>query len=409
MITPRTAEITMTNSSRRTAWVYLCKARPQKSGGGLGVAYNHLSAIHGKSAPDASIDAFLLCGCQLTHLPADSQQPFDDFIEGLEPGLKPGPRLLIRQVLMIRSLARRYRKVIVLSFTPFYFWPFVKVGLGGRVFCIHSEHSKGGRHHELAEEKGEFGFKEKFVRAAVWANFIFADCAVFPSAGSIFLFQDMNPRLSARVGRMSRVVHNGVEPVDLPSESERTSEDGSLRIVSIAHHVREKGLNTVLDTLASPELADIPWKFVNFGSHSGMTPELAAQSVLLGIDDRVELAGLKPQREVRETLVPATAFLHLPVVVVFDLSLLEAMMCGTPVITTPLPGNIEALGSDYPFYAETAAEAARKLRRILDNPAEAEQTGAALRTRAQELFTRQAMAGRYESLLLECSVEHAVI
>lgn len=387
-------------SAEKTAWIYLCKAKPLRAGGGLGVAYNYLSAIHGKEPHGENIDSFLLCGCQLTPLPAEVSQDFDEFIDDLNPGMEPGARQFFQQALTIRHLAARYRKVVILAFTPFYFWPVVRVGLGGRVVCIHSEHSKGGRHHELAEERGHFGLKEQVVRAAVWMNFLFADRAVFPSAGSVSLFQEMNPRLAKRAGRMSCVVHNGVELVGLP---ETMHPRATPHIVSIAHHVREKGLDAVLDTLSSPELAHIPWRFINYGSPSTLTDELTAQAALLGISDHVEFAGLKPQREVRDSLITAAVFLHLPVIVVFDLSLLEAMMCGTPVITAPLPGNKEALGDDYPYYAQTPAEAARLLLQVLADPADAANTGAALRARAEERFTRKAMADRYLCLMQQSS------
>jgi glycosyltransferase involved in cell wall biosynthesis len=386
-----------------TAWVYLCKAKPLKAGGGLGVAYNHLDAIHGRAAQEPGVDSYLLCGCQLTELPCEAGRSFDAFVEALEPGMKPGFSMFFQQALMIRQLAKRYRRVVVLSFTPFYFWPLAKAGLNDRVVCIHSEHSKGGRHFELAEERGRFGIKEWMVRAAVWVNFLSADHAVFPSAGSVALFQEMNPHLAARVGRMAKVVHNGVEPVTLPEDAGCTG-GSSLRIVSIAHHVREKGLNAVLQTLASPAVKDLPWTFVNYGSHSAMTPELQSRARTLEIAGRVEFAGLKPQAEVRQALIAASAFLHLPVIVVFDLSLLEAMMCGVPVITNRLPGNVEALGEDYPLYAADASEAAVRLHWLAEHPADACKIGKDLRERAATHFTKTAMAGRYLQLLHQVSI-----
>ena len=366
------------------------------------MAYNHLDAIHGSPPGPIHVDSYLLCGRQLVSLPSHPEQTFDQFIQGLDPGMEPGAAMFFRQVLMLRSLAKRYERVVVLSFTPFYLWFFAKIGLGSRITGLHSEHSKGGRHHELAEERGRHGLREHLVRAAVWLNFLFADRAIFPSAGSVFLFQEMNPRLAGRVGRIATVVHNGVEPVALAVDTER-SENTTFRIVSIAHHVREKGLDEVLAALTSSAVSGFPWTFVNYGSHSPMTAGLQSRAEELGIGSQVEFAGLKPQTEVRKALIEASAFLHLPVIVVFDLSLLEAMMCGTPVITTRLPGNVEALGEDYPLYATDAVEAGVKLRWLAEHPAEARKLGNDMRYRALAQFTKDSMARRYTKLLEQFS------
>ncbi len=376
----------------------MCKATPVRAGGGLGVAYNHLGAIHGK-APSANADSFFLCGVSLIELPASSDIPFDDFLGAIEPGMKPGPTMFLKQARMIRKLAADYDRVVVLAYTPFYLWPVVRLGFDQKVICLHSEHSKGGRHFELAEEKGgKFGFKEHIVRNGVRTNFLSANRAIFPSAGSAQLFEEMNPDLAAAVDRKVEVVHNGVEVFEPIKRNSHVGEE--VRINSIAHHVREKGLGNVMEALAAADLGDTKWRFTNYGSTSGITSELTEQAATLGISDRVEFAGLKPQAEVRDNLSAADVFLHLPVIVVFDLSLLEAMMGATPVITTKLPGNIEALGEDYPLYADSPREAADKLAWVSANREAAAEIGADLRKRALELFTKDAMAKRYHDLMV---------
>jgi glycosyltransferase involved in cell wall biosynthesis len=110
--------------------------------------------------------------------------------------------------------------------------------------------------------------------------------------------------------------------------------------------------------------AGVEWNFINYGQKTNLTEELHTLVTDLGISRRVNFAGLKPQAEVREYLETSDVFLHTPVIVVFDLSLLEAMMHAIPVVTTPLEGNREALGVDYPLYAGTAEEVAERLRWI---------------------------------------------
>ena len=138
---------------------------------------------------------------------------------------------------------------------------------------------------------------------------------------------------------------------------------------------------------------------LNFGHLSGLTDELRAQAGAAGIGDRIEFAGLKPQAEVRGKLATGDVFLHTPTIVVFDLSLLEAMMHAIPVVTVPLEGNREALGEDYPLYATTPDEIAERLLWIAGHRAEAAAIGRALRQRALEMFTNEALVGHYARFL----------
>lgn len=390
------------SSSKRTAWIFLCKAPPTRGGGGLGVAYNYLRSIHGSSPGGPVVDAYLICGTQVTQLPDTSGRTFEEFHLGMLRAT--GLRLVTfaRQAAIIGRLSKGYDRVVILGFSPYYLWKLIRHHVGCEVVCIHSEHGKGGRHNELAQESGKFGLKERLIQTAVSWNFAHADHVVFPSAGSVELFVSMNPGLAVVTRSKAVVIHNGVERVD--DSVEPLSPPGRFRIISIAHHVREKGLHDVLQALASPPLKNIPWDFENIGATSGITQELRSQADESGIAPQVTFSGLIPAGQVRSRLAGATAFLHLPKIVVFDLSLLEAMMYGVPVVTNPLPGNVEALGEDYPLYCTDPEGAAAHLAWLHRHPNEAAAIGGKLKRRASGIFTNEAMAGRYNEFLRTLSV-----
>jgi glycosyltransferase involved in cell wall biosynthesis len=382
-----------------TLIIYVCKHLPARGGGGHGVAYNFLTAVWGKPVEPRRADHILFAGQAELHLPSENPD-LDVTLAALDVGAKHGFQLLLWQVARINELAKSYHTVVVIGFTPFYLWRLLDHPPGGRLIAVHTEHSKGGRHFELAEESGRFGLKERFVRWCVGLNFSQSDHIVFPSRGALSLFTGMNAPLAALADEKAAIVYNGVAPS--PEPPPRPSRD-HLKIASVAHHVREKGLDTLLDGLALAKKAGVAWDFVNYGQPSNLTDELKAHAEKAGIASQIRFEGLKPQAVVRADLGDADVFLHTPVIVVFDLSLLEAMMHALPVVTVPLEGNREALGEDYPLFAGNAEEVAEKLQWIAAHPEETRRIGTALRTRALERFTNDAMVGSYAAFLSQAA------
>ncbi len=380
---------------KKHAVIYLCKGLPSRSGGGLGVAYNYLSATWNQPMAPVAADHILFCG-EAEKLLEPGPVGLDGFLSSLDPGPRRGASLFAWQAGRVREIARNYEKVVVLAFTPFYLWPLVRPFKGGNIVTVHSEHGKGGRHHELAEERGSFGWRERFVEWCVGWNFRLPDHVVFPSRGALNLFIDKNPALKEPAASKSVILYNGVATCEAPPPRPGS---GPLEIISVAHHVREKGLDVMVEALRRTTAAGVDWHMLNFGHLSGLTDELRAQAGAAGIGDRIEFAGLKPQAEVRGRLAAGDVFLHTPTIVVFDLSLLEAMMHAIPVVTVPLEGNREALGEDYPLYATTPDEIAERLRWIAGHRAEADAIGRGLRQRALEMFTNEALVGHYARFL----------
>lgn len=386
----------------KSAIVYVCKGKPSRGGGGLGVAYNYLTATWGRRLEPASADHILLCGMAETLLPS-GEDTLDSFFSALDEGKKHGAELFAWQAFRLREIAARYDRLVVLSFAPYYLWPLVQIFGRGNVVAVHSEHSKGGRHHELAEEQGKFGWRARFIRWCVGFNFRCTDAVIFPSRGALNLFTEKNPHLKELAERKTVIVYNGVA-VSADPPPQKLS--GPLKIVSVAHHVREKGLGTLMEGLQLASRGGMEWNLINYGQKTELTASLEAQAAQLGIADRIDFAGLKPQQEVRANLENADVFLHTPVIVVFDLSLLEAMMHAVPVVTTPLEGNREALGEDYPLFATSAEEVAVRLTWIAEHREEAAKIGLALRERALRQFTNDAMVGQYAKVLEDLLDRH---
>lgn len=381
--------------SEKKAIIYLCKGRPSRSGGGLGVAYNYLTAIWGKTIEPSDADHILVCGEAVVKLGGLSQ-PLDEFLAALDVGTSQGAMLCVRQASLINGNLTNYSQSVVLGFSPYYLWPLIRRNNSCRVTFVHSEHGKGGRHNEMAEERGKFGLKERFVRWCVGFNFRHPDRVIFPSRGALNLFTGMNADLKAVAEQKAAILYNGVTSSGQPAPREAGA---TLRMVSVAHHVREKGLDFMLDALRMANAQGLEWELTNYGQTSDLTEKLVSQARESGIHSKIEFAGLKPQLDVRAHLARADVFLHTPTIVVFDLSLLEAMMQATPVVTTPLEGNREALGEDYPLYASTREEVVEKLKWISNHREEAYRIGQALRERALNLFTNEAMVGHYHCLL----------
>ncbi len=71
------------------------------------------------------------------------------------------------------------------------------------------------------------------------------------------------------------------------------------------------------------------------------------------------------------------------------------MSAGLPVVASPVGGNIEALGDDYPHFADSPEDAAEEIQKMTQSQKLAARTGQALQKRAEDNFTGSAMARGY--------------
>jgi glycosyltransferase involved in cell wall biosynthesis len=263
---------------------------------------------------------------------------------------------------------------------------------------------------EYLAEKGKRNLKFWAIRHAALQNLATSDMAVFPSQRAADLFLENNPQVRAALSGRARVAYSGIDDclktATVPQARVPPEVKGSLRIVSIGHHVPIKRIDVVLYALRSlldkrPPVPAI--SFVNFGGETEHTRRLRELTAALGLEGTVQFRGLRPNSEVMAALVEADLFLVVPELAAFDLALLEAMAAAKPIITSRAGGNPEALGQAYPFYAETSEQVCASLERMIGGWQGAVAIGRQNRERFLRFFTIKAMVDRYWDLASEAA------
>lgn len=182
-----------------------------------------------------------------------------------------------------------------------------------------------------------------------------SDIITFPSKSVKSYFFD---ELGEFPDKDVRVIYNGVDIDKINSISHGslknigfdTNGQYDIIFLSVASHEKYKNLELVLKTigyLKSHFKKNI--LFVNCGEGS-LTKELIKLSVNLGIADNVKFLGNVPNETVLQLMKVSDIFLHLPERVVFDLSILEALACGTCVIASNRGGNSEVIINGFNGY-----------------------------------------------------------
>lgn len=192
-----------------------------------------------------------------------------------------------------------------------------------------------------------------------------------------------------------RTIHNGVpERADSPPPA---SPDGRPVIGSLGRLHEQKGYDVLIRALA--ELPDARAVIVGDGPDRPALEALAGQ---LGVADRLELVGWRD--DAREWLASFDVFTLPSRYEGFPLSIVEAMLAGTPVVATDVGSVPEAV-----LHGETGllvrpddpAELAEALRELLDDDERRRTLASAARERARELFTSGAMVERYLDVYAE--------
>lgn len=119
----------------------------------------------------------------------------------------------------------------------------------------------------------------------------------------------------------------------------------------------------------------------------GSAAAVAARVQALGLEQRILLAGPVAKEKVPAVMAQATLLLNTPRIDNTPLTLVEAMACGLPIVTTA-PGGIADLLEDEVqglFCPPEPTALAAALRRLLMDHALAQRLGQAGRTRAEEL------------------------
>lgn len=142
--------------------------------------------------------------------------------------------------------------------------------------------------------------------------------------------------------------------------------------------------------------AQLPARLVLVGDGPDREHALAVAADL-GCQDRVEHVGM--QDDLERTLAQADLFLSASETESFGLSMLEAMACGVPCVSTAVGGVAEVLGDTgrlVPFGVPDAM--AKAALAILRDPVVHGQLAAAARARAVEHFATERIVSAYEAI-----------
>lgn len=186
------------------------------------------------------------------------------------------------------------------------------------------------------------------------------------------------------------VVHNGIP---LPAPGPPPGGLGRPPVIGcVARYEDQKGIDRLIRALV--EIPEARLLLVGDGSRRDDLVRLAAE---LGVDDRVEVG---PWRDDARSLIAAfDVFALASVDESFPLTIVEAMLAGTPVVATDVGSVREAVVDGETGRLVRSGDHAglvAAIRGLLDDRAEAERLAAAAQALAEEHFTATAMADGYE-------------
>lgn len=214
--------------------------------------------------------------------------------------------------------------------------------------------------------------------------------AAFVVAVSDFSRDWLCRRLPAHSEKIHRI-YNGIDPAEFASPSPAS---GRPRIISVGRYIGKKGFPDLIDACALLRDRNREFSCEIIGD-GPLEEQLRVRIGALGLDDCVELAGPRPQEEVRQKLAASTVFVlacatepdggmdTLPTVIV------EAMAAGIPVISTRLaaiPEMVEHGTTGLLVGEKSPGPLADAIGSLLDDPALAARMGAAGRRHADAKF-----------------------
>jgi glycosyltransferase involved in cell wall biosynthesis len=188
-----------------------------------------------------------------------------------------------------------------------------------------------------------------------------------------------------------------------PRPSQRAVRDstavGPVRLIFLGYLSARKGVPELLEALASPALAELPWRATLAGG--GPVEEYRACAAALGLADRVAFSGWLDQPKARSLCADADVLVLPSHAEGLAMSVLEGLAHGLAVVATPVgahaeviepgqsgllvpPGNVAALGA--------------ALSRVIADPAFREHLRTGARRRFLERFDVRSYAVRLTSL-----------
>jgi glycosyltransferase involved in cell wall biosynthesis len=162
--------------------------------------------------------------------------------------------------------------------------------------------------------------------------------------------QDLLEKVAEERGDKIRLLHNGIDlsaftPAPIP-------ERPSFSILCVARLVEKKGLPYLIEACGRLRDRGLDFRCRIIG-RGNLRPRLAAMIAERQLEDRVSLRGAVRQGEVPDLYRSADVFV-LPAIVASDgnreglpVSIVEALACGLPVVSTPVSGISEVVHHDH--------------------------------------------------------------
>jgi glycosyltransferase involved in cell wall biosynthesis len=187
----------------------------------------------------------------------------------------------------------------------------------------------------------------------------------------------------------------------------RTPRNGALRLLGVGRLVEKKGFDTLVDACATLRRAGVPFQATIAGPDGPHAHAVRERIALHGLVEDIRLAGAMSQEQLFGEYARADAFCLPCRIVGTDRDgipnvLVEAMACGTPVISTGISGIPELIsdGRDGLLVApDEPGELARAVKRLHDDRELAARLGAAGRLTVLERFDGDRLAERLAGLL----------
>jgi glycosyltransferase involved in cell wall biosynthesis len=307
--------------------------------------------------------------------------------------------LRVKSILLPKILQGSSSLTIVQSFIPNF--THVLARKARDYILVHYEHSKGGWSREFTQMYPQY--KDSLLvrrMKSIEINVVrSADFTVFPSKGAYYLFKEWHSDLwdvpESKIG----IVYTGIQDY-----KKRVTVDinGVPRfprlILNIAQHVPEKRIDRfilgVQLFLGRDTYKHQGYVAVNYGTLTQLTNELKR----IGGGNIVQFKGTLPHEELLQKIARSWVVVSVPEVAVFDLAILESMCFGKPIIASRVGGNIEALGIDYPLYADEPWEIAEKLNILANDDVFYQTVANRNRKRFVENFTQEVYASSFVSL-----------
>lgn len=203
--------------------------------------------------------------------------------------------------------------------------------------------------------------------------------------------------------RRVTLLHNAVPG---PERIPERAEDGPVRLLFLGRLIKLKGIDVLLDALASDACRDKPWRLTIAGD--GDLETYRAQAKALGLDDRVRFTGWLDQQGCRRELLSAQVLVQPSMFEGLPMSVLEAMANGLTIVATPVGSVGDAIADGETGLLVPPGDRvalAGALARVIGSPDLRRQLGHGARAR----FERQFDIAVYRERIIEIYRRNATV